>query len=88
MFVRDALTELTRHKRIAIQRGPRKREEGFQTAVFCPIPIGDSPSSKRLYDVVNVSFFASYCSFCYLLFLVHSYCTIIRCTHVSMGAFP
>lgn len=56
VFVRNALTELSRMKQIALQRGPRKREEGFQSAVFCPIPIGDSPSSKRMYDVMNVSF--------------------------------
>ena len=42
-------------KQYAIQRGHRKREEGFQSAIFCPIPIGDSPSSKRMYDVINVS---------------------------------
>lgn len=29
------------------------REHGFLAAVFCPIPIGDSPSSKRMYDVLN-----------------------------------
>lgn len=55
MYVRSALTVLSRIKQIALQRGPRKREEGFQSAVFCPIPIGDSPSSKRMYDVMNVS---------------------------------
>jgi len=62
--------ELSHAKSIAIQRGPRKREEGFQSAVFCPIPIGDSPSSKRMYDVVNVSIFVAlnYCSFYNLIF--------------------
>lgn len=55
VFVRQALTDLSRDSSIAIQRGPRKREEGFQSAIFCPIPIGDSPSSKRMYDVINVS---------------------------------
>jgi hypothetical protein len=29
------------------------RELGFRAAKFCPIPIGDSPSSKRMYDVMN-----------------------------------
>jgi hypothetical protein len=29
------------------------RENGFMAATFCPIPIGDSPSSKRMYDVLN-----------------------------------
>ena len=59
MHIRDALTSLSRNKQYAIQRGPKKREEGFQSAVFCPIPIGDSPSSKRMYDVINVSAAAS-----------------------------
>ncbi len=29
------------------------REHGFSAAIFCPIPVGDSPSSKRMYDVLN-----------------------------------
>lgn len=68
VFVREALTALSRDKSIAIQRGPRKREEGFQSAVFCPIPIGDSPSSKRMYDVLNVS--ATWCIPCLILILI------------------
>ena len=28
------------------------RENGFRASVFCPIPVGDSPSSKRMYDVM------------------------------------
>ena len=30
-----------------------EREHGFLAATFCPIPVGDSPSSKRMYDVLN-----------------------------------
>ena len=30
-----------------------EREHGFRAATFCPIPVGDSPSSKRMYDVIN-----------------------------------
>jgi hypothetical protein len=30
-----------------------EREHGFRAATYCPIPIGDSPSSKRMYDVMN-----------------------------------
>ena len=30
-----------------------EREHGFRAATFCPIPVGDSPSSKRMYDVLN-----------------------------------
>lgn len=29
------------------------RENGFRASKFCPIPIGDSPSSKRMYDVMH-----------------------------------
>jgi hypothetical protein len=31
----------------------KEREHGFRAATFCPIPIGDSPSSKRMYDVMH-----------------------------------
>lgn len=30
-----------------------EREHGFRAALYCPVPIGDSPSSKRMYDVIN-----------------------------------
>jgi Exostosin family len=30
-----------------------EREHGFRAATFCPVPVGDSPSSKRMYDVMN-----------------------------------
>ena len=30
-----------------------QRESGFLSSTFCPVPIGDSPSSKRMYDVLN-----------------------------------
>lgn len=26
---------------------------GYERAVFCPVPVGDSPSSKRMYDAMN-----------------------------------
>lgn len=29
------------------------REKGFMQARYCPIPVGDSPSSKRMYDVLH-----------------------------------
>lgn len=29
------------------------RELSFLSSIFCPIPVGDSPSSKRMYDVMN-----------------------------------
>lgn len=36
-----------------VRAGQVEREHGFLASVFCPIPIGDSPSSKRMYDVLN-----------------------------------
>lgn len=36
-----------------VRAGQVEREHGFLAATFCPIPIGDSPSSKRMYDVLN-----------------------------------
>ena len=51
--VRKALSTIMQNKQIAIQRGDRKREFGFQSSIFCPIPIGDSPSSKRMCDVMH-----------------------------------
>eukprot|EP01040_Poterioochromonas_malhamensis_P001367 gene1367-1448_t len=36
-----------------IKRNMNEREHGFLGAKFCPIPVGDSPSSKRMYDVLN-----------------------------------
>lgn len=36
-----------------ILKSATEREHGFRMATFCPIPIGDSPSSKRMYDVLN-----------------------------------
>ncbi len=50
-----ALTKATSTKNYFIVKGDKKREEGFLSATFCPIPIGDSPSSKRMYDAIHVS---------------------------------
>lgn len=36
-----------------IRANQAEREHGFLAAKFCPIPVGDSPSSKRMYDVLN-----------------------------------
>jgi hypothetical protein len=36
-----------------VRSNQAEREHGFLAATFCPIPIGDSPSSKRMYDVLN-----------------------------------
>jgi hypothetical protein len=27
---------------------------GYQQALYCPVPVGDSPSSKRMYDAMNM----------------------------------
>ena len=36
-----------------IRSAQEHREDGFMASIFCPIPIGDSPSSKRMYDVIH-----------------------------------
>lgn len=36
-----------------VKANQEQRELGFLAATFCPVPIGDSPSSKRMYDVLN-----------------------------------
>jgi hypothetical protein len=36
-----------------VRPGQTEREHGFLASMFCPVPIGDSPSSKRMYDVLN-----------------------------------
>ena len=60
--IRRALVAIMRDPRgrWAAQKGDRKREEGFLTARYCPIPIGDSPSSKRMDDVMHVSMVCHY----------------------------
>lgn len=37
----------------AVRTVQAEREHGFRAARYCPVPIGDSPSSKRMYDVIN-----------------------------------
>eukprot|EP01034_Spumella_vulgaris_P033223 gene33223-40994_t len=51
--VRSALVNIIKNKKLALYWGDKKREAGFQSAAFCPVPVGDSPSSKRMYDVMN-----------------------------------
>ena len=51
--VREALAALQRDHTISANFGGRKREQGYRQARFCPVPIGDSPSSKRMYDVMH-----------------------------------
>jgi hypothetical protein len=31
-----------------------KHKTGYLNSVFCPVPVGDSPSSKRMYDALHV----------------------------------
>lgn len=31
-----------------------KHKTGYLNSVFCPVPVGDSPSSKRMYDAMHV----------------------------------
>ena len=55
-FIRSALGEIMTYRSIAANhfKNEKKRELGFLNARFCPIPVGDSPSSKRMYDVLQV----------------------------------
>ena len=59
MQVREALHQIIRNstgmKGIVQKRtlNMARRESGFSSSTFCPVPIGDSPSSKRMYDVLN-----------------------------------
>ena len=33
----------------------RSEEEGYTSSVFCPVPFGDTPSSRKMYEILNVS---------------------------------
>jgi hypothetical protein len=48
-------TKITSKEHIVPKYGSnmKEREHGFRSATYCPIPIGDSPSSKRMYDVMH-----------------------------------
>jgi hypothetical protein len=62
--IRVALANIMKSNSIYAQaRGEKKREVGFLTSKYCPIPVGDSPSSKRMYDTIHVSV-PSYISVC------------------------
>lgn len=55
--IRTALSNIMKsNSKYAQARGEKKREIGFLTAKYCPIPIGDSPSSKRMYDAIHVRY--------------------------------
>lgn len=74
--VRQSLTSLTKGsttKEYFIVKGDKKREEGFLSATFCPIPIGDSPSSKRMYDAIHVSTLSFSILFTVLLTVYYEY---------------
>ena len=81
--VRASLNTLVQNNpQLALQRGDRKREAGFQSALFCPVPIGDSPSSKRMYDVLNV------CTMnIHLCMYIHMHVCIYICMYVFMYVF-
>jgi len=54
--IRSTLSDIMKSNPLYAQpKGDKKREIGFLTAKYCPIPIGDSPSSKRMYDAIHVS---------------------------------
>lgn len=54
-FIRTQLNNLTQRLEVGMPkvRGKYWREIYFKKSVFCPIPVGDSPSSKRMYDVMH-----------------------------------
>jgi len=51
MAIRGALNSLVRASSF---RRNVHRAQGYLSAVFCPVPVGDSPSSKRMYDAMNL----------------------------------
>ena len=55
-FIRTQLNNLTQRLEVGMKkvRGKYWRETNFRKSVFCPIPVGDSPSSKRMYDVMHL----------------------------------
>jgi hypothetical protein len=56
VHVRAQLNQIMRalDKTSERHKGKSWRELHFGTTVFCPIPVGDSPSSKRMYDVMHL----------------------------------
>jgi hypothetical protein len=55
-FIRTKINELTKLLEANMKKvkGKYWRETNFKRSVFCPIPVGDSPSSKRMYDVMHL----------------------------------
>lgn len=55
-FIRTKLNVLTKILEVGMKKvkGKYWRETHFKQSVFCPIPVGDSPSSKRMYDVMRL----------------------------------
>lgn len=60
MVIRQALTrlmnELVGKSRKASGRlsSSTKHKTGYLNSLYCPVPVGDSPSSKRMYDAMHV----------------------------------
>ena len=53
--IRQVMINSTRLKNVvpSARTNMAEREHGFRAATFCPVPVGDSPSSKRMYDVMH-----------------------------------
>jgi hypothetical protein len=51
MDIRTALNDIMKQSTF---KPNMHRAKGYLTATFCPIPVGDSPSSKRMYDAMNL----------------------------------
>lgn len=54
LSIRHALTKLMKITSQDNKLSQLKYSVGYQKALFCPIPVGDSPSSKRMYDSMNM----------------------------------
>ena len=51
MAIRGALNEIMKQSDF---KPSIPRAKGYLSATFCPVPVGDSPSSKRMYDAMNL----------------------------------
>jgi hypothetical protein len=50
MEVRKHLNHIMKYTQIKIPMN--HRQKGYLKSIFCPVPVGDSPSSKRMYDAL------------------------------------
>jgi hypothetical protein len=53
MEIRKHLNRIVKHMNTDVIP-MHHRHRGYLHAIFCPVPVGDSPSSKRMYDAMNL----------------------------------